>query len=64
LSALAPQYLGRKVGAREVTLAVLAFLSMLLGIPEGGAIASTVPQALTAVQDAGHRGINARPACR
>ncbi|EEW23733.1 potassium-transporting ATPase subunit KdpA [Rhodobacter ferrooxidans] len=53
-----PEYLGRKVEAREVTLAVLAFLSMPLGILVGGAIAATVPQALAAVQDAGPHGFS------
>jgi potassium-transporting ATPase potassium-binding subunit len=53
-----PEYLGRKIEAREVTLAVLAFLSMPLGILVGGAIAATVPQALAAVQDAGPHGFS------
>ena len=53
-----PEYLGRKVEAREVTLAVLAFLSMPLGILVGGAVAATVPQALAAVQDAGPHGFS------
>ena len=53
-----PEYLGRKIEAREVTLAVLAFLSMPLGILVGGAIAATVPAALTAVQDAGPHGLS------
>jgi K+-transporting ATPase ATPase A chain len=53
-----PEYLGRKIEAREVTLAVLAFLSMPLGILVGGAIAATVPQALTAVQDPGPHGLS------
>ncbi|GGH44935.1 potassium-transporting ATPase subunit KdpA [Frigidibacter albus] len=53
-----PEYLGRKVEAREVTLAVLAFLSMPLGILVGGAVAATVPQALAAVQDAGPHGLS------
>ncbi len=48
-----PEYLGRKIEGREVTLAVLAFLSMPLGILVGGAVAATVPAALAAVQDAG-----------
>jgi K+-transporting ATPase ATPase A chain len=51
-----PEYLGRKIEAREVTLAVLAFLSMPLGILEDGAIAAAVPQSLTAVQDPGPHG--------
>jgi K+-transporting ATPase ATPase A chain len=53
-----PEYLGRKIEGREVTLAVLAFLSMPLGILVGGAVAATVPQALVAVQDAGPHGMS------
>ena len=53
-----PEYLGRKIEAREVTLAVLAFLSMPLGILVGGAIAATVPAAMTSVQDAGPHGLS------
>ena len=53
-----PEYLGRKIEGREVTLAVLAFLSMPLGILVGGAIAATVPSALEAVQDAGPHGLS------
>jgi K+-transporting ATPase ATPase A chain len=53
-----PEYLGRKIEGREVTLAVLAFLSMPLGILIGGAIAATVPAALAAVQDPGPHGMS------
>lgn len=53
-----PEYLGRKIEGREVTLAVLAFLSMPLGILVGGAVAASVPQALAAVQDAGPHGFS------
>jgi len=53
-----PEYLGRKIEAREVTLAVIAFLSMPLGILVGAAVAATVPQALTAVQDPGPHGFS------
>jgi K+-transporting ATPase ATPase A chain len=53
-----PEYLGRKIEGREVTLAVLAFLSMPLGILVGGAVAATVPQALAAVQDRGPHGMS------
>jgi potassium-transporting ATPase potassium-binding subunit len=53
-----PEYLGRKIEAREVTLAVLAFLSMPLGILVGGAIAASVPAALAAVQDPGPHGLS------
>lgn len=53
-----PEYLGRKIEGREVTLAVLAFLSMPLGILVGGAIAATVPAAVAAVQDPGPHGLS------
>ncbi len=53
-----PEYLGRKIEGREVTLAVLAFLSMPLGILVGGAVAATVPAALAAVQDPGPHGLS------
>ncbi len=53
-----PEYLGRKIESREVTLAMLAFLSMPLGILVGGAVAATVPDALAAVQDAGPHGLS------
>ena len=53
-----PEYLGRKIEGREVTLAMLAFLSMPAGILLGGALAATVPAALTAVQDPGPHGLS------
>lgn len=53
-----PEYLGRKIEAREVTLAVLAFLSMPLGILVGGGITATVPAALASVQEAGPHGLS------
>lgn len=53
-----PEYLGRKIEAREVTLAVLAFLSMPLGILLGGGVAATVPAALASVQDVGPHGLS------
>ncbi|OWJ79708.1 potassium-transporting ATPase subunit KdpA [Haematobacter genomosp. 1] len=53
-----PEYLGRKIEGREVTLAMLAFLSMPLGILVGGAISASVPAALASVQDAGPHGLS------
>jgi K+-transporting ATPase ATPase A chain len=53
-----PEYLGKKIEAREVKLAVLAFLSMPLGILVFGALAATVPAALAAVQDPGPHGLS------
>ncbi|GAB1362763.1 potassium-transporting ATPase subunit KdpA [Rhodobacter sp.] len=53
-----PEYLGRKIEAREVTLAMLAFLSMPLGILVGGAISATVPAALASVQEQGPHGLS------
>lgn len=53
-----PEYLGRKIEGREVTLAMLAFLSMPLGILVGGAISASVPAALASVQDPGPHGLS------
>ena len=53
-----PEYLGKKIEGREVTLAVIAFLSMPLGILVFGALAATVPSALAAVQDPGPHGLS------
>lgn len=53
-----PEYLGRKIEGREVTLAMLAFLSMPLGILVGGAVSATVPAALASVQDGGPHGLS------
>ncbi len=53
-----PEYLGRKIEGREVTLAVLAFLSMPLGILVAGAVAASVPSALTAVSNPGPHGLS------
>jgi len=53
-----PEYLGKKIEGREVTLAVIAFLSMPLGILVFGALAATVPSALEAVQDPGPHGLS------
>ena len=52
-----PEYLGRKIEAREVTLAVLAFLSMPVGILLGGALSATLPQMAASVQEAGPHGL-------
>ncbi|MCR4264715.1 potassium-transporting ATPase subunit KdpA [Nitratireductor sp. ZSWI3] len=53
-----PEYLGKKIEAREVKLAVLAFLSMPVGILVFGALAAVVPSALAAVQDPGPHGLS------
>ncbi|GHC20692.1 potassium-transporting ATPase potassium-binding subunit [Gemmobacter nanjingensis] len=53
-----PEYLGRKIEGREVTLAMLAFLSMPLGILGGAALSATVPAALVSLQEAGPHGLS------
>ncbi|MBP2238786.1 K+-transporting ATPase ATPase A chain [Sinorhizobium kostiense] len=53
-----PEYLGKKIEAKEVKLAVLAFLSMPVGILVFGAVAAVVPSALAAVQDPGPHGLS------
>lgn len=53
-----PEYLGKKIEAREIKLAVLAILTMPIGILVFGALSATVPVALSAVQDAGPHGLS------
>ncbi|MFH1805894.1 MAG: potassium-transporting ATPase subunit KdpA [Pseudomonadota bacterium] len=53
-----PEYLGKKIEAREIKLAVLAILTMPVGILVFGALAATIPASLAAVQDAGPHGLS------
>jgi potassium-transporting ATPase potassium-binding subunit len=53
-----PEYLGKKIESREVSLSVLAFLSMPVGILVFGAMAASIPAALMAVQDPGPHGLS------
>lgn len=53
-----PEYLGKKIEAREVKLAMLAFFSMPTGILIGDGLAAVVPAALAAVQDPGLHGLS------
>ena len=53
-----PEYLGKKIEAREIKLAVLAILTMPIGILVFGALSATVPVAMKAVQDAGPHGLS------
>lgn len=52
-----PEYLGKKIGAREVKLAVLAFLVTPVGVLLMGGLAAVAPPALAAVQDPGPHGL-------
>jgi potassium-transporting ATPase potassium-binding subunit len=53
-----PEYLGKKIEAREIKLAVLTFLVMPIGILGGAAVTVLVPSALASVQDAGPHGLS------
>ena len=53
-----PEYLGKKIEAREVKLAVIAFLVMPVGVLGFGALAAVLPLALASVQDAGPHGLS------
>ncbi|MFQ6752847.1 potassium-transporting ATPase subunit KdpA [Cereibacter sphaeroides] len=53
-----PEYLGRRIEAREVVLAVLAFLSMPVGILAGGALSASIPAMAASVQQAGPHGLS------
>ncbi|HEV7415189.1 MAG TPA: potassium-transporting ATPase subunit KdpA, partial [Tianweitania sediminis] len=53
-----PEYLGKKIEAREVKLAVIAFLVMPLGVLGLGALAAVLPISLSSLQDAGPHGLS------
>jgi K+-transporting ATPase ATPase A chain len=53
-----PEYLGKKIEAREVKLAVVAFLVMPLGVLGLGALAAVLPISLSSLQDAGPHGLS------
>ncbi len=53
-----PEYLGKKIEAKEVKLAVLVSLVMPLGVLGLGALAASLPDALAAVQDPGPHGLS------
>ncbi|MBU1174137.1 MAG: potassium-transporting ATPase subunit KdpA [Alphaproteobacteria bacterium] len=53
-----PEYLGKKIEAREVKLSVIAFLVMPLGVLVFGALAAILPISLSSLQDAGPHGLS------
>ena len=53
-----PEYLGKKIEAREVKLAVIAFLVMPVGVLGLGALAAVLPVSLSSLQDAGPHGLS------
>ncbi|MCW4115465.1 potassium-transporting ATPase subunit KdpA [Aurantimonas sp. MSK8Z-1] len=53
-----PEYLGKKIEAREVKLAVIAFLVMPLGVLGFGALAAAIPSAAASAPAAGPHGLS------
>lgn len=53
-----PEYLGKKIEAREVKLAVLAMLSMPMGILLLGCLSAVLPIGLASLQDQGPHGLS------
>jgi potassium-transporting ATPase potassium-binding subunit len=53
-----PEYVGKKIEAREVKLAVLAIAILPLCILGGAALASVLPQGLEGLQDKGPHGLS------
>ncbi len=53
-----PEYLGKKIEAREVKLSVIAFLVMPLGVLGLGPLAAILPVSLAALQDVGPHGLS------
>lgn len=53
-----PEYLGKKIEAREIKLCVIAMLSMPLGILVLGSISILLPAGLASVQERGPHGLS------
>ena len=53
-----PEYLGKKIEAREIKLAMVALLVTPIGILGGAALGAVLPQALASLQDAGPHGLS------
>lgn len=53
-----PEYLGKKIEGKEVKLAVLALLTIPLGILAFGALSAVIPAALASVHNAGPHGLS------
>jgi len=53
-----PEYLGKKIEAKEVKLAILAFLVMPVGVLILGALAAILPMSLASLQDGGPHGFS------
>jgi K+-transporting ATPase ATPase A chain len=53
-----PEYLGKKIEAKEVKLAVLALLSMPVGILIFGGLAAVLPSAVASVLEPGPHGLS------
>ncbi|WP_274626505.1 potassium-transporting ATPase subunit KdpA [Arvimicrobium flavum] len=53
-----PEYLGKKIEAREVKLSVIAFLVMPLGVLGLGALAAVLPVSLSSLQETGPHGLS------
>ena len=53
-----PEYLGKKIGAKEIKLAVLALLSMVFGILGFSGWASVNPDALSSLNNQGSHGLS------
>ncbi len=53
-----PEYLGKKIEAKEVKLAILAFLVMPAGVLILGALAAVLPVSLASLQDGGPHGFS------
>jgi len=52
-----PEYLGKKIEAKEVALSIITFLVMPLGVLGFGALAAVLPEGLSSLQDKGPHGL-------
>ncbi len=53
-----PEYLGKKIEAKEVKLSMLALLTVSMAVLGGSALSAVLPQGLSSLQDAGPHGLS------
>ncbi len=53
-----PEYLGKKIEAREIKLSILALLVVSVAVLAGSALSAVLPQGTSSLQDAGPHGLS------
>ncbi|MBC7783124.1 MAG: potassium-transporting ATPase subunit KdpA, partial [Burkholderiales bacterium] len=53
-----PEYLGKKIEAKEIKLSILALLVVSIAVLSGSALSAVLPQGISSLQDAGPHGLS------